>query len=247
MFKKYIILFVLLIADIALYFYRYAYGFWLEVVFAGLVWLSAVAAIRRIAEYINRRKFKAWIKRLIITALDIVEIFALLAAFIYCYQDAALFHPNDDPASREYILSQADFTEITVNDGKTAYTGYMKRTGGDVPSPLIIMFTGNAQNAAQAMASIDYAGAWGSFLGCDMLIMDYPGYGLNRGAPSSVSICREALLTYDYAGGLPYVDASRIIIGGFSIGTGPAVYLAANRPAAGLFLLAPYASGYDLY
>jgi len=43
------------------------------------------------------------------------------------------------------------------------------------------------------------------------------------------------------------VDESRIIAGGFSIGTGPAAYLAANRNVAGLFLLAPFANSYDVY
>ena len=34
---------------------------------------------------------------------------------------------------------------------------------------------------------------------------------------------------------------------GYSLGTGSAVYLAANRPVGGLILAAPYANGYDLY
>jgi len=53
------------------------------------------------------------------------------------------------------------------------------------------------------------------------------------------------LAAYDYAAAFP--DVSRIIVGGYSIGTGPAVYLAANREVDGLFLLSPYANGYDLY
>ena len=43
------------------------------------------------------------------------------------------------------------------------------------------------------------------------------------------------------------MDTNRIIIGGFSIGTGPAAYLAANRDVAGLFLLAPFANAYDVF
>ncbi|MDR1558207.1 MAG: hypothetical protein LBS84_00670 [Clostridiales bacterium] len=50
---------------------------------------------------------------------------------------------------------------------------------------------------------------------------------------------------YDYVSSLPYV--SQILVGGYSIGTVPAVYLAANREVGELFLLAPFANGYDFY
>ena len=75
--------------------------------------------------------------------------------------------------------------------------------------------------------------------------MDYPGYGLNDGLPSATGMYEEALAAFDYAVARP--DVSQVIVGGYSIGTGPAVYLAANREAAGLFLMAPFANGYDLY
>ena len=46
---------------------------------------------------------------------------------------------------------------------------------------------------------------------------------------------------------LSNVDESRIVVIGYSLGTGNAVYLAANRQIAGLILATPYANGYDLY
>ena len=96
------------------------------------------------------------------------------------------------------------------------------------------------------MYSMDKAGMWGFFLNYNLLILDYPGYGLNDGAPNMDDIYKESLLAYDHAAGLPYVDDNGIIAGGVSLGTGPAVYLAANRDVKGLFLLAPFANGYDL-
>jgi pimeloyl-ACP methyl ester carboxylesterase len=43
------------------------------------------------------------------------------------------------------------------------------------------------------------------------------------------------------------VDNKHIVAMGYSLGTGSALYLAANRPVAGLILATPYANGYDLY
>jgi len=243
----YILLAFLLMVGVMLYLKLDAYGFWIDVAFAGLLWLTLVIALKCVCNYIERRGVKARIKRIIALTVDIIEIVAFLFAFIYCYQDVALYHPNSDPASRQYLLSQRDFVEITVEDGNKTYVGYMRLRNDVDPSPTVIMFIGNAQNAAQTMASMDAMKAWTSFPGYNVLIMDYPGYGLSDGKPSGGSISREALLTYDFVSDLPYVDANRIIIGGFSIGTGPAAYLAANRDVDGLFLLAPYASGHDLY
>jgi pimeloyl-ACP methyl ester carboxylesterase len=56
-----------------------------------------------------------------------------------------------------------------------------------------------------------------------------------------------ALAAYDYAVALPGVDPERVAAMGYSIGSGCAVYLAANRPVSALILAAPYANGYDLY
>ncbi|MCL2351857.1 MAG: hypothetical protein FWC55_04915 [Firmicutes bacterium] len=238
---------LLIIADVLLYFWKDVFGFWMEVVFAGMLWFTVVMALKYIRDYIERRDIRQRIKSFLKLAADIIEIAAFICAFLYCYQDVALFHPNGDFDSRRYILSQPEFTEITVEDGSKTYTGYIRRGNDDNLKPLIVLFLGNAQNAAQAMASFEAMNVWGSFLDYNVLIMDYPGYGDSDGWPSAAGLCKESLLTYDYIAGLPNVDTNRIIVGGYSVGTGPAAYLAANRNVAGLFLLAPYASGYDLY
>jgi pimeloyl-ACP methyl ester carboxylesterase len=79
------------------------------------------------------------------------------------------------------------------------------------------------------------------------MFVDYEGYGLNDGRTNFLNMYEGALEIYDYAVTLPNVDSDRIVAMGFSLGTGSAVYLAANRPVAGLILATPYANGYDLY
>jgi pimeloyl-ACP methyl ester carboxylesterase len=55
------------------------------------------------------------------------------------------------------------------------------------------------------------------------------------------------LTAYDALAARDDVDESRIVLFGFSMGTGVANYVASCRAPIGLMLFAPYADGYDLY
>jgi len=219
---------------------------WILAAFLGSICITAETVLRLIYGCIEQNANNAWIARYAKIITDIMGFTIFLFAILFFIQDVMLFHPNNSPFCHSYTLSHPGFTQITVDDGNKSYKGIMRKNDGEEPTPLIIFFIGNATNAAEMMYSMDTAGMWDSFLNYNLLIMDYPGYGLNVGTPTSDNIYREALITYDYAVNQPYVNGNEIIIGGVSIGTGPAVYLAANRRAKGLFLLAPYANGYDL-
>jgi len=75
----------------------------------------------------------------------------------------------------------------------------------------------------------------------DLFIFDYRGYGKSGG-----SIKNEAELLQDVQRGYDYLkskyEESKIIVLGYSIGTGPAAYLAANNHPHKLILQAPYYS-----
>jgi pimeloyl-ACP methyl ester carboxylesterase len=219
---------------------------WIFAAFLGLLWVTLTMIFSCVCDYMEHRKTKKWILRFTVITTNIIEILVLLCFILYFIQDIALFQPNNDSSSYEYIFSRPEFIEIKIDDGSKIYNGILRKNTKDEPSPLIIMFAGNGQNSSQLMHVMNESNMWEYFLDYNFLIMDYPGYGLNDGLPSAENIYKEALITYDYVSNLSYVDENRIIIGGLSIGTGPAVYLAANRNIAGLFLLAPYASGYDL-
>lgn len=77
--------------------------------------------------------------------------------------------------------------------------------------------------------------------------VDYPGFGLSTGEPSDDTMFEAGEQIYDYAKVQPYVDASKIIIIGYSIGTGVASHVAAYSQAPGLVLIAPYDKGNSLY
>jgi len=158
-----------------------------------------------------------------------------------------IFFNVHDPRSREFLQGRPGFHEIefTAEDG-TTHHGMMRRAA-DETAPLIIYFGGNGESSHLHMRSLEAQSLWGYYVGFHYLYIDYAGYGLNSGRPHYRNMQEGALAVFDFALTLPYVDNDRVVAMGFSLGTGSAVYLAANRPVAGLILVAPYANGYDLY
>jgi len=152
-----------------------------------------------------------------------------------------------DERSRAFLTSIPRFTEIQFagSNGKT-YHGVLHQPKDEV-LPLIIYFGGNGEVSHSHMRMREMLGHWDIFNGFHYLFMDYDGYGLNEGRAHYRNMYEGALEIFDYAKNLPLVDDTRIVVMGFSIGTGSAVYLAANRPVAATILLTPFANGYDLY
>ena len=76
--------------------------------------------------------------------------------------------------------------------------------------------------------------------------MEYPGYGIYQGKPSSEQIIIDSEIVFDYLTLRLGVKAKNIIIFGRSIGSGPAAHLAAQRRVGGLVLMSAYTSIKDV-
>jgi len=80
--------------------------------------------------------------------------------------------------------------------------------------------------------------------GYAVFALDYRRYGHSEGTPTEANTYADARLAFDYLRDQLHVPAERIIIFGYSLGTGPAVELARERPAAGLVLQCAFVSAY---
>ena len=191
-----------------------------------------------------KKPFKAYLITIIVITLSILAVFS---GVILVIQDRLLFMETNDPESREYLRYRPGFSEVefTSKNGKT-YNGVMYTSAAE-NAPLVIYFGGNADCSYRYMRGMDTKKNWRYFAGWNYLCVDYEGYGINSGHAHYLKMYEHALAVYDYALTLSGVDSERIVTMGFSLGTGSAVYLAANRPVAAMILAAPYANGYDLY
>src|SRR5215470_9109385 len=80
--------------------------------------------------------------------------------------------------------------------------------------------------------------------GFSILAYDYEGYGTSDGKPSEQAAYDDENAAYDYLTQTLKIAPDRIIIYGRSVGSGPAVHLAARKPTAGLILQSPFVSAF---
>ena len=156
---------------------------------------------------------------------------ALYLAFLFMMQRSMLFPapqqvPHGPPGGVEEV-------RVTHEDGE-AYALFLLPIGapGPAPAPLLMFMHGNGELADYWTEEFETARRWG----VGVLLVEYPGYGRARGAPSEKSITESALALYDWAARDPRIDPDKIVAYGRSLGGGAAVRLAVNRPVAGMIL-----------
>lgn len=99
----------------------------------------------------------------------------------------------------------------------------------------LVYFGGNAEDVLYTAENA------GRFSARRMLVTNYRGYGSTPGRPSEAALCKDALTIYDYAVKQTGISADSVVVGR-SLGSGVAVYVAANRPVRGAVLITPYES-----
>lgn len=180
---------------------------------------------------------------LLLIGLLLLAILAVLATPLIAPH--CLFLPTGDQEAHDALLQRSDVEHLTCVTEDGALSGYFV-SGSDDPAPLILYLNGNHENAAAFITALLADDARMDILtGWHFAQFDYPAYGLSEGRPSDEALKRTTLAVYDLLS--IREDVTDIVVLGYSIGTGPANYLAANRSVSGLILFAPYADGYDLF
>jgi len=105
---------------------------------------------------------------------------------------------------------------------------------------VILFFHANAEDLGMSFAVLKHMR---DQFKVNVLAVEYPGYGLLHGMlPSEQGVYEVALTTFRFLVDEIGVRYSQIILFGRSLGSGPAVYLAAQYPVGGLILVSPFSS-----
>ena len=161
----------------------------------------------------------------------LVVLFFAQRSLLFPAPTAARTPPQDAgfPEAEEHFLTTADGEKIIV-----------WHVAARPSRPVILYFHGNG----------DYlAGFFGRFRdliadGTGIVALSYRGYAGSSGQPSERGILQDAATAYAFTTARYGTD--KIVVWGFSLGTGVAVSLAAEQPVGGLILEAPYTSIADV-
>lgn len=157
----------------------------------------------------------------------------MYASYVYINQEEMIFVASKLP--KEYIFDfKQNFEELTITsfDDKKL-NGLLFKTPN--PKGLIFYLHGNA-------GALD---SWGEIatiytdLGYDIFILDYRGYGKSEGEIDNQDQFYKDI-SFAYKNLAKRYNQNKIIIIGYSIGTGGATYLASNQNPKQLILQAPY-------
>jgi uncharacterized protein len=132
------------------------------------------------------------------------------------YARTRIYRPLREEVPRETLI-HADLTEVSVqtDDGLKLNGWYaLSRTSSDPPRPLIIYFSGTSGHRGYRTTAIEMLAR----IGCDVLLIDYRGYGDNPGQPSERNQARDARAVWKFALDKLRVPAEQIVLYGESIG-----------------------------
>jgi uncharacterized protein len=134
-------------------------------------------------------------------------------------------------------FAQAEEHVLTTADGEKVIVWHVPARPGHA---VVLYFHGNG----------DYlAGFFGRFRdliadGTGVVALSYRGYAGSSGQPSEAGLLQDAAAAYAFT--VAQYNADRVVLWGFSLGTGVAVALAAEHPVGRLILEAPYTSIADV-
>jgi pimeloyl-ACP methyl ester carboxylesterase len=169
----------------------------------------------------------------------VAALYVLLCGVLYFKQERLLFAPTHLPVGYQFHFpGQFEERWTTAADGIRLH-GLLFKTPNS--KGLVFYLHGNGG----ALNSWGDAAATYTALHYDVFLLDYRGYGKSGG---SISTQAQMLADVDtvYQQLLPEYPENRTVILGYSLGTGPATWLAARHHPKLLILQAPYFSMRDM-
>ena len=161
----------------------------------------------------------------------LVALFFMQRAFLFPVPQTVRTAPAAAgfPEAEEHVLDTAD--------GERVIVWHVPAKPGH---PVVLYFHGNGDFLA---------GFFGRFReiisdGTGIVALSYRGYAGSSGRPSEGGLLQDAATAYAFT--LARYSADRIVVWGFSLGTGVAVALAADQPVGKLILEASYTSIVDV-
>lgn len=179
------------------------------------------------------RNLPMWLVTLV---LVLAAAYLAVAAIVYAAQTRMMFPAHLAAAPGSPLPATARPLEVATPDGEML-RGVRIPVSGDAAGapPVVLGFGGNAWNAADLAVYLT-----GLYPGAEVVAFHYRGYRPSTGTPGAAALLADALVVHDHVAEI--APGRAVVAVGFSLGTGVAAWLAANRQLAGLILVSPFDS-----
>lgn len=154
-------------------------------------------------------------------------------ALVVTFQEKLLYVPAAPGIPREYPFDpsqyQLPFRDVwlTAQDGVRLHAWYVWPTGlARQRGPTVLWLQENAGNMAHRLHFIKL---FTRYLGCNVLMLMYRGYGASEGRPTEAGLKLDADAALDYLYAAEDVDTDNLVVFGRSLGGAVAIDLAARN------------------
>jgi len=164
-----------------------------------------------------------------------VVIYLVLGAVVFIFQRSLLYPipqaHRTAPAAAEF--PQAKEVILDTSDGEKVIAWHVAPKPG---KPVVLFFHGNGEVLAWNVPRFRSIVSDGTGL----VALSFRGYGGSSGKPTERGLLNDGAAAYNFAASR--YAAERLVLWGYSLGTGVAVALAAEHPVGAVILEAPYTS-----
>mgnify|MGYP003565308037 CR=1 FL=1 len=165
----------------------------------------------------------------------LVFIYLAIVGLMWLFQGKLIFQNiiAEKFAPAEKHLTHLNHHILKTPEGETLY-GYSDKNK-DPHAPLVVAFTGNAQNSASFALMMEQF-----FPDMQLLVCHYRGYAPSTGKPGQKALYADAKRIMDFAES--HFKAKRTVLLGVSMGGAMATYASNYRDVEGLVLVTPFDS-----
>lgn len=170
-----------------------------------------------------------------------VLLYALIVPFMWWYYPRLVYYPSVGITQTPAELGCENYENLwlTSADGQRVNAWFIPAAPGTASGTALLYLHGNAGNLSAALQRLMLYRR----LGFDVFAVDYRGFGLSGGEPTEKGLYHDAEAAWECLVKARGVAPANIIIAGWSLGGGPASWLAERHPdAAGLILESTFTS-----
>ncbi len=156
------------------------------------------------------------------------------------FQRSFIYFPRKGPYDPDvWKFNGIQLIQLKTADNKNLYSWYRRAKPG---SPTLVLFHGNAGSMAERLPMLkSYIQAgWG------VLILEYRGYGLNKGDPTEEGLYYDGDAAMRFLARQEDVDSRCIVLYGHSLGSAVATKVASYFHVGGVVLSSSFTSVPDL-